>query len=354
MPRAGRRLGDRLACAPACLRRRRRRFATYAARLPHARGAGVPFARSADFAFAMQGLGSGAISLFGSDAHARRYLPARRARGKRIAAFALSEREAQAPTSPPCDARRAATATARFSTARRRGSPTAASPTSTSCSRGPVRRRQREGIAAFVVDADAPGFEVAERIETIAPHPLGDDPAAPLPRAGGPRHCVAGRRLRARDGARSTSSAQRRRAPRSASRAARYADAVAHAERAADVRPNARRLPTHAGRGRRHGHRDRRGGAADVPRRVDARPRGTGDGRGRDGEDDGDRDCAARHRPRRATLRRARRRRRGNVVERLYREIRALRIYEGATEIQQLIVARAVLGRDAGRAPQRG
>jgi alkylation response protein AidB-like acyl-CoA dehydrogenase len=45
---------------------------------------------------------------------------------------------------------------------------------------------------------------------------------------------------------------------------------------------------------------------------------------------------------------------RGNVAERLYREIRALRIYEGATEIQQLIVARAVLGRDAGRSPQRG
>ena len=35
---------------------------------------------------------------------------------------------------------------------------------------------------------------------------------------------------------------------------------------------------------------------------------------------------------------------RGQVVERLYREIRALRIYEGATEVQKLIVARELLG----------
>jgi acyl-CoA dehydrogenase len=35
--------------------------------------------------------------------------------------------------------------------------------------------------------------------------------------------------------------------------------------------------------------------------------------------------------------------RRGEVVERLYREIRALRIYEGATEVQQLIIGRELL-----------
>jgi acyl-CoA dehydrogenase len=33
----------------------------------------------------------------------------------------------------------------------------------------------------------------------------------------------------------------------------------------------------------------------------------------------------------------------GEVVEKLYREIRALRIYEGATEVQKLIVARELL-----------
>jgi acyl-CoA dehydrogenase len=34
---------------------------------------------------------------------------------------------------------------------------------------------------------------------------------------------------------------------------------------------------------------------------------------------------------------------RGQIVERLYREIRALRIYEGATEVQKLIIARSLL-----------
>jgi acyl-CoA dehydrogenase len=38
---------------------------------------------------------------------------------------------------------------------------------------------------------------------------------------------------------------------------------------------------------------------------------------------------------------------RGSVVERLYREIRALRIYEGASEVQQLIIARQTLARYA-------
>ncbi len=47
----------------------------------------------ADFAFAMQGLGSGALSLAGSDALRARYLP-RVARGEAIAAFALSEPDA--------------------------------------------------------------------------------------------------------------------------------------------------------------------------------------------------------------------------------------------------------------------
>jgi acyl-CoA dehydrogenase len=40
---------------------------------------------------------------------------------------------------------------------------------------------------------------------------------------------------------------------------------------------------------------------------------------------------------------------RGGVVERLYRSVRALRIYEGTTEIQKLIIAQTVLDRAAGR-----
>jgi acyl-CoA dehydrogenase len=47
-----------------------------------------------------------------------------------------------------------------------------------------------------------------------------------------------------------------------------------------------------------------------------------------------------RHRPRGAAVRRSRRARGREIVERLYREIRALRIYEGATEVQKLIIGR--------------
>jgi acyl-CoA dehydrogenase len=42
----------------------------------------------------------------------------------------------------------------------------------------------------------------------------------------------------------------------------------------------------------------------------------------------------------------------GSVVERLYREVRALRIYEGASEVQRLIIARAALAAAAERHPQ--
>ena len=125
----------------------------------------------ADFAFAMQGLGTGPIALFGSSALKHRYLPPVRA-GKAIAAFAISEPEA--------------------------GSDVAALAT-TAVPDGPdhvridgektwisnggiadhyvVFARTGEapgarGLSAFVVDADTPGLMVAERIEVIAPHPL--------------------------------------------------------------------------------------------------------------------------------------------------------------------------------------
>lgn len=125
----------------------------------------------ADFAFAMQGLGTGPITLFGSDALRQRYLP-KVVRGEAIAAFALSEPEA--------------------------GSDVAAM-TTTATPDGPdhvrldgvktwisnggiadhyvVFARSGEaagarGISAYVVDADAPGLSIAERIDVIAPHPL--------------------------------------------------------------------------------------------------------------------------------------------------------------------------------------
>ena len=90
----------------------------------------------ADFAFAMQGLGSGAISLAGSRG-AQAALPAagRRGRGdRRLRAVRAGRRLGRRGHH---NAARAATATRTCWTARRPGSPTAASPTSTACSRAP-------------------------------------------------------------------------------------------------------------------------------------------------------------------------------------------------------------------------
>lgn len=124
----------------------------------------------ADFAFAMQGLGSGAITLFGTDAQKHAYLPAV-AQGEKIAAFALTE-----PAS---------------------GSDVASMETEaavgddgyvvdgakTYISNGGIAdfyvlfARTGEapgsrGISAFIVDADTPGLSITERLQVIAPHPL--------------------------------------------------------------------------------------------------------------------------------------------------------------------------------------
>ena len=124
----------------------------------------------ADFAFAMQGLGSGAISLAGTDKQKARYLT-RVARGEAIAAFALSETEAGSDVA------------AMSCAARADGSDYVLDGEKTWISNGGIAdfyvifARTGEapgarGISAFIVDADAPGFEIAERINVIAPHPL--------------------------------------------------------------------------------------------------------------------------------------------------------------------------------------
>ncbi|RZT41732.1 acyl-CoA dehydrogenase family protein [Cupriavidus agavae] len=126
----------------------------------------------ADFAFAMQGLGSGAITLAGSDAVRGRYLP-RVARGEAIAAFALSEPEAGSDVAAmQCSARLSED-----------GSHYVLDGAKTWISNGGIAdfycvfARTGEapgarGITAFVVDADTPGLSIAERIDVIAPHPL--------------------------------------------------------------------------------------------------------------------------------------------------------------------------------------
>jgi acyl-CoA dehydrogenase len=124
----------------------------------------------ADFAFAMQGLGSGAIALAGSDALKARYLP-RVATGDAIAAFALSEPDAGSDVA------------AMTTRAVRTGDAFEIDGRKTWISNGGVadfytvfartsERPGARGISAFVVDADTPGLEIAERIDVIAPHPL--------------------------------------------------------------------------------------------------------------------------------------------------------------------------------------
>ncbi len=124
----------------------------------------------ADFAFAMQGLGSGALTLHGSAEQKQRHLT-RVASGAAIPAFALSE--------PGSGSDVAAMAC----TARAAGDHYILDGEKTWISNGGIAdfyvvfARTGEapgsrGLSAFVVEADTPGFEVAERIEVIAPHPL--------------------------------------------------------------------------------------------------------------------------------------------------------------------------------------
>ena len=124
----------------------------------------------ADFAFAMQGLGSGAISLFGSAANRQEYLP-RVARGVAVAAFALSEPNAGSDVA------------AMQCAAALDGDHYVLNGEKTWISNGGIAdfyvvfARTGEapgarGISAFIVDAGTPGGEIAERINVIAPHPL--------------------------------------------------------------------------------------------------------------------------------------------------------------------------------------
>ena len=124
----------------------------------------------ADFAFAMQGLGSGAIGLFGQASLQLEYLNAVRA-GEKIAAFALSEPNAGSDV--------AAMTTA----AVKDGDEFVINGTKTWISNGGIAdfyvvfartddTGGARGISALLVDADTPGLDASERIDVIAPHPL--------------------------------------------------------------------------------------------------------------------------------------------------------------------------------------
>jgi len=304
----------------------------------------------ADFAFAMQGLGSGAISLAGSDDQKTRYL-GRVARGEAIAAFALSEPDAGSDV--------AALACA----ARVEGGEVVLNGEKTWISNGGIAdfyvvfARSGEaagsrGISAFIVDAGTPGFEIAERIDVIAPHPLARlrftncrIPLAQRVGAAGEGFKVAMRTLdvfrtsvaaaalgfarRAFDEglARATSRKMfngvladfQLTQAKLAQMATTIDSAALLTYRAAWMRDQGKNVTREAAMAKMVATE----GAQQV---IDAAVQLWG-GLGVVSE---------------------------QPVERLYREIRALRIYEGATEVQQLIIARDLLKEAPAPSPTRG
>jgi len=293
----------------------------------------------ADFAFAMQGLGSGAITLFGSPAMRTRYLEGV-ANGKAIAAFALSEREAGSDvaaitTSAQRDGERyilrgekswisnAGLADFYVVFARTNGSGS-------------------KGISAFVVDGGVPGFEVSERIETISPHPLGtvtlNECAIPASHRLGNEGDGFKIAMATLDVFRTTVGAAALGFARRA-----YDESRAHAQsRQLFGAPLAALQLTQAA-------------LADMVVEIDAaallvyRAAWTKDS----GAERITREAAiaklfateaaGRIADRAVQLFGGRGVTRGEIVERIYRDVRALRIYEGASEIQKLVIARAGL-----------
>lgn len=124
----------------------------------------------ADFVFAMQGLGSGTITLFGTDAQKSAYLPDVSA-GRKMAAFALTELESGSDVANMT------------TSADRTASGWRIDGAKTYISNGGIadyyvlfartgEAPGAKGISAFIVPSDTPGLVIAERIRVIAPHPL--------------------------------------------------------------------------------------------------------------------------------------------------------------------------------------
>src|ERR1700677_3517217 len=299
----------------------------------------------ADFAFAMQGLGSGAIGLSGSPELKSAVLPKVRA-GAWVAAFALSEQEAGSDVA------------AMSCAARPEGSDYILDGEKTWISNGGIadvytvfaptgEAPGTRGISAFVVYADDPGISIAERIEVIAPHPLATIrfEGCRIPagrRLGGPgegfkiamrtldifRASVAAAALgfarRALDEALAHAKSRRmfgatladlQLTQAALGEMATANDASALLTYRAAWRRDVQGLPT-----TREAAMAKMTATESAQSVIDRAVQMFG-GRG-------------------VT--------RGEMVEKLYREIRALRIYEGATEVQRLIVARELLKGERG------
>jgi alkylation response protein AidB-like acyl-CoA dehydrogenase len=301
----------------------------------------------ADFAFAMQGLGSGAISLAGSPELKHRYLP-RVAAGDSIAAFALSEPEAGSDVA------------ALRCRATREGDEYVLNGEKTWISNGgiadfycvfartsPAEKRAdgstiARGISAFVVDADTAGLTIAKRLDVIAPHPLATlsfsdcrVPAANRLGTEGEGFKLAMRTLdifRTSVAAAALGFGQRALDEALAHAIARpiFGRALADlqltqaalAEMATEI--DAARLQTYRAAWL-HDCDD----AVPTKQIAMAKMAAT--------------ESAQRAIDRAVQLFGGRGVLKGETVEHLYRDIRALRIYEGATEVQKLIIARELL-----------
>jgi alkylation response protein AidB-like acyl-CoA dehydrogenase len=294
----------------------------------------------ADFAFAMQGLGTGAISLSGTDAVKQAVLP-KVAKGELISAFALTEPEAGSDV--------AAMACA----ARRDGDAYVLDGEKIFISNGGIAdvytvfARTGEapgtrGISAFAVFADTPGFSIVERIDTIAPHPLArirfDNcriPAAQLLGQPGEGFKIAMRTLDIfRPSVAAAALGFARRA---------LDEALAHAKARKMFGATLADLPT------------AQSTLGEMATSIDAAALLVARTAWR-------RDVQKLPATREAAMAKltatenaqwvidqalqmfgGRGVRVGEIVERLYREIRALRIYEGATEVQKLIIGRELM-----------
>jgi len=302
----------------------------------------------ADFAFAMQGLGTGAISLAGSEAMKTKILPGI-CEGTRIAAFALSEKEAGSDV-----AAMATTAVADGNAHIRIDGEKSWISNGGIADHYVVFARSGEapgarGLSAYLVEAGTPGLEISERIDVIAPHPLAtlrfDGCRIPVEnRIGAPGEGfkVAMATLdifRATVGAAALGFA-RRAMHESIAHASRrklfggtlgdlQLSQAAIADSAAEV--DAAALLVY----RAAWTKDR--GAARVTREAAlAKMVAT--------------ENAQRVIDRAVQIHGGLGVTRGVKVEELYREIRALRIYEGATEVQKIVIARDLLKAQAGRA----
>jgi len=291
----------------------------------------------ADFSFAMQGLGSGALSLFASDDMCERYLP-KVAAGECIAAFALSEAKAGSDVA------------AMETSAELAGDEYVLNGEKTWISNGGIAHVYcvfartgdapgSRGLSAFVVDATNPGLSIKERIETMAPHPLATlsfkdcrVPASARIGASGQGFKVAmaildvfrtsvaaaalGFARRALDEAlKHTSSRQLFGAPLSALQMTE----ASIADMATEIDASA--LLVFRSAWAKDCHQDRVTREAAMAKLYAT-------------------EAAQRVIDRAVQLFGGSGVTKGNIVESLYREIRALRIYEGASEIQKVIIAR--------------